>query len=308
MSQQKVAQMKKIRRGILSAICRMISMGSPSNSGPLICTGMVRNELDIIDTWISHLCSIFDKVIIFDHLSSDGTLERLGELSLIYKNLELRRFTSPSYDQEGLMTKTFEEVSSEVFEGWMFFLDADEFLMVKNRSELRNLLSKYRAATSVCFLWSNAYPVSNTSPISPLVKIEGWLNGAHRVPKVAINLKNANLISGIGRGNHGAGTKKAVLLRSVYMTGARIIHLPIRTQKQIKNKARVGVEANALANNGEFLATHWKLLNNCNGDIDIKIQTYNYGNIIKDSSSIASNIPTPITLSGKLCDFVSFSH
>ena len=182
MSQKKVAQMKKIRRGILSAICRMISMGSPSNSGPLICTGMVRNELDIIDTWISHLCSIFDKVIIFDHLSSDGTLERLGELSLIYKNLELRQFTSQGHNQASLMTSVFKEVSSEISAGWMFFLDADEFLMIKDKWALGDLLSKYRAATTVCFLWANAYPVNATHTISSDTNIEGWVNGSHRVP------------------------------------------------------------------------------------------------------------------------------
>jgi len=42
---------------------------------------MVRNEMDILDIWIAHLCSIFDHVIIYDHLSTDGTRERLHELA-----------------------------------------------------------------------------------------------------------------------------------------------------------------------------------------------------------------------------------
>lgn len=91
------------------------------------------------------------------------------------------------------------------------------------------------------------------------------------------------------------------------MAGARIIHLPIRTQAQIKNKTRLGVEANALAVNGDILATHWKILNKYDGDIDIKQQVYNYGHISKDSSSIADNVPPPITLSGELRKFVSLS-
>jgi hypothetical protein len=49
---------------------------------------MVRNEKGLIETFCAHVMALFDRVIIVDHLSTDGTREYLTRISNSYPNLE----------------------------------------------------------------------------------------------------------------------------------------------------------------------------------------------------------------------------
>lgn len=149
-----------MKQQLRKIVCRIASPYIAKDRGPVVCAGMVRNEIDIIDVWVAHLHAVFDRVIIYDHLSTDGTRQRLHELAKRYPKLELREYDEPGYNQSGLMTAVFHEIAAASRRGWMFFLDADEFIMVEDRQKFLELLDRHRAATTINLTWSNALPAA----------------------------------------------------------------------------------------------------------------------------------------------------
>jgi|GEM_PF-2107260 len=285
-------------------LCRVASYLSPANDGPLICAGMVRNEIDILDIWVSHLCSIFDRVIIYDHLSTDGTRERLHELARSQKKLEIRHFDELGHYQSKLMTSVMFEVTATTKSGWIFFLDADEFLMVRHRSDIVRQLHRYRAAPALRMVWANAYPIEMQSIIGPDTQIAGFLDQPKPVRKVAVNLRLAGSFSRINQGNHRARFKRLSVLANTIIWEPRILHLPIRTERQIRSKAKLGFEATENIVGENTYALHWKQIASTNELPDIRWLVYSYGYLWENILENQVAPPEP-TLTGRLDQLVN---
>jgi hypothetical protein len=296
---------RNLKRTLRRLSCRARSVFTPAADGPLICASIVRNEVDIIDVWVAHLSAIFDHVLIYNHLSSDGTRERLLELAKRYHNLEIRDYTEPGHHQSAVMTSAFLEVASHTSKGWMFFLDGDEFIFEKGRDELRRELSRYRAAITVRMRWVNVYPVALQSPIQAATEIEGWLEGPCQIHKLAVNLSRAETVTKIIQGNHGALFNRRAPFQKVHLDTIRILHMPIRTDAQIAAKVATGLASNAIATaRNSNHSAHWKAMAGLKDLSDVQTHVYNYSNLNTTTGELLRVPPPAPSLSGRLSDHV----
>lgn len=211
----------------------------------------------------------------------------------------VRDYNSQSHDQSSLMTKTFVEVSATNKNGWMFFLDADEFVMTKGRDQLRKTLAHYRAAPMIRMAWVNAHLEDNSETIGKATHIKGWLKGPEPIYKTAVNLAFAADVTSVTQGNHAALLRKKSFFRKIDIL--KLLHLPIRSRKQLASKIAHGLQANALTDGGERFATHWKEMATLGQNYSVRVQTYYYGALKSEKAT-----PPTETLNGRLSDIIPF--
>ena len=107
---------------------------------------MVKNEADIIESFVRHTSRLVDVMYIIDHLSTDNTWVILNKLQAEGMPLILSRYNKADYSQSevttGLMWQSIKDGAD-----WVLPLDADEFIVPANndisveacRDMIRNL-------------------------------------------------------------------------------------------------------------------------------------------------------------------------
>ena len=102
---------------------------------------MIRNENDVILPFLRQCAALFDKLLVADVQSTDGTatvMRRFADPRLEIQVYEVDR-------QEKYQSALMNCLSREAFAqgaDWVFFLDADEFIDVQNRAELERYLQE----------------------------------------------------------------------------------------------------------------------------------------------------------------------
>ena len=95
----------------------------------IVAVTMVRDEEDIIESFIRHAMSIADAMILCNHNSSDSTMEIVNGLRDEGLDIFTKEFRSPAYDQEIVMTGLMREAVNDYGADIVLLLDADEFLV-----------------------------------------------------------------------------------------------------------------------------------------------------------------------------------
>lgn len=235
---------------------KLRAMAIPKDVPRLFCVAMVRNEIDILDPWLNHLEALFDDILIFDHLSSDGTREALSARAATSTKLQVRHFDNPGYLQSELMSAALAEIATREDRGWVFFLDADEFILGHDGTSLRQLLIRHRALHSVRLRWINAYDPTFSGRLSAETELRGWVSPAY--PKIAVNLRGLPAGAGVVQGNHKLlieGTEHHYTPEVMHL-----LHVPIRTPLQLRRKLDTGIAANAAADPKGAFAKHWRYI------------------------------------------------
>lgn len=197
---------------------------------------LIRDEIDIIGTFLGHLDALFDEVILLDHQSIDGTTEILHQAVSQRPNWRYYRVDIKQKMQKQLMNFFIKKFSDEKFD-YLFFLDCDEFLWVNDREELETLLVHNQNDIGVYgFQWVNAIP-KRLDILKPLdKKTSVFVSGERsRYQKVAINWKQVNtedLV--ISEGNHYAHRVNGDVYQNDVI--GTILHIPIRSKTQLISK------------------------------------------------------------------------
>ncbi len=197
---------------------------------------LIRDEIDIVGTFLGHLDSLFDEVILLDHQSIDGTTEILRQAVSQRFNWRYYRVDIKQKMQKQLMNFFIKKFIDEKFD-YLFFLDCDEFLWVNDREELETLLVHNQNDIGVYgFQWVNAIP-RRLDTLTSLGKNTSFFVSRERsrYQKVAINWKQINtedlLIS---EGNHYAHRVNGDIYQNDVV--GTILHIPIRSKKQLISK------------------------------------------------------------------------
>jgi len=218
---------------------------------------MVRNEADIWGEFLAHACSLFDRITVIDHQSTDGTQEITQDFVKLGAPLEVYRYTHRKYLQSEL-SNTFARRSFANGADWVFFLDADEFLEIQDRSSLKSSLHASRAEL-VKFSWKNLVPTKFGSFKNfDLTQEFRWTGACSDFGKVAICKAFASRYPSfrIHQGNHevSAGGENRASADSI----AAILHVPIRSVKRFRYKLAWGVAAyKGLRAKRKQQGTHW---------------------------------------------------
>lgn len=123
---------------------------------------MVKNESDIIDIFCSHLSVFFDRIILIDHKSTDGTREYLKYISSVDPRFEIYDFIEDGYEQKMVMDFITRRVVQDKTIDWLFYLDADEFFPFHTRQQLLKILKKSNPSIVGAAHWINIIPDNYT--------------------------------------------------------------------------------------------------------------------------------------------------
>ncbi|MBN3116415.1 glycosyltransferase family 2 protein [Pectobacterium brasiliense] len=225
-----------------------------------VCIGlsMVKNEEDIIETFIRYNLQYLDHIFVIDNNSNDGTVDILNALIAEGLNLTLWKDDSLSYIQSEITTRAYHRISEIKDFDFFFSLDADELLVIDDSSFLLNS-NKGDVYTIDMYDYITESEKISDDVISSMTRrfINKTISG-----KVFFHhdRENNNKYT-IAQGNHGLLLNNKILSPSV--CGIKIAHFPYRGKDHYLSKIIIGSQAMLLRD--EFflesehaMGIHWR--------------------------------------------------
>jgi len=210
---------------------------------------MIKNEIDIIDAFLEHICSCFDVAYLCDNMSNDGTYEKIVDKANQTGKIKVFRLDSRSQIQSVLVSYLVNSCFVDTNPDFLFLLDADEFLPFSDAAMLNTCLTSLD--TELFFMnWDNmALDPSGRLINAPIYR--------STIQKVVIcrsaKSKVGNII--VDAGNHNIKRSRRLKTKEPPF---RLIHVPIRSKEQLIKKLFTGNIAMILSR--ENINYHWKLL------------------------------------------------
>lgn len=107
----------------------------------LVTISLVRNEADIIETFVRHHTPLATRMVFVLHRCIDNTLEILEKLRAEGMPIEIHENADPGYPQSDVLTQRVRSVLREDIADWILPLDADEFLAPAEGRSLEDSLA-----------------------------------------------------------------------------------------------------------------------------------------------------------------------
>lgn len=206
---------------------------------------MVKNEIDIIETFIRYHLSFLDGMVILDNGSTDGTKEII--LRLIKEDLPIHLIfdDSPAYNQSEMTTDMFYETIRRFNPKFILPLDVDEFLTSYSGKNIRDILDKEAVNDAVNYIsWVTYVPTEkdDESEMDVLKRIKHRRSEQNNYDeKILISTSIANKYKiKIKHGNHGLEKINNVYFEENKLTNLNLAHFPVRSIEQMKSKYIVG--------------------------------------------------------------------
>lgn len=219
----------------------MIGPGMNTKEGlkimKIFAVAMVRNEIDIINGFLSYHNRLLDGLIIADMQSSDGTTEVIDQY--VVRDKKIERIVLPylaKYQSEVLTTLS--KVAFSKGADWVFFIDADEFLQVENRDDLERRLNVFGGEV-MHMPWINLIPKQfGTFTHFDLGQEFYWSGRLSNYCKVALSRNYAESYPDyvVAAGNHNVSPALSQPNESLRLSFP-ILHLPVRSVSRARYKA-----------------------------------------------------------------------
>ena len=217
----------------------------------LVMTILVKNEIDIIETNIRlHAALGVDAFVVMDHMSDDGTRERLESLAKEFE-ITIIHQPDPVYKQREWMTQLAHTAYVKYGADWIISNDADEFWIPDEGDSLRSLLA-FRGSVLTCTrknmlpprdasgsilpFYASEYCVENPVNYGDFAKSHTNVNMLLQkiAPKIIVNPRGLIAIKG---GNHKAKHLYDYSFLKPYekikrLKGITVYHYPDRTYAQ----------------------------------------------------------------------------
>jgi hypothetical protein len=233
---------------------------------------MASNEADVIEAFVRHNLQFLDAMVVLDHVSVDRTLEILTRLAGEGLPLVVLKDRDRAYRQGERMTLLARRYLAELDADWCFAIDADEFIRCESRPRLEAALGAVPAGVHALVALQNYVAGSDGSDPQVLRRITRRLRQERAVSrKVVVRRGFEALPTGqISIGNHAAlqvleGEVKP--LPHLPLEGVALAHVPVRSPRQVAQKALIGWLAMRLtrperyARPGQAIpASHWRAL------------------------------------------------
>lgn len=212
-------------------------------SDQLTVIAMVRNEADILPGFLAHASTLFDRAMVIDHRSTDGSREILQAARAEWPALEIFDYGVQGYFQ-GALSTAFARKAFEKGADWVFFLDADEFVDVSDRA---SLLGALPTDGTVCcsFVWRNLAPTDFGSYEKFDLRQEFLVgDAASRYGSVVLSRRILEKAPGfqLALGNHTVLPSPGAPALEAPTVG-EFLHIPIRSRDRLALKVEAGVAA-----------------------------------------------------------------
>jgi len=208
----------------------------------LVAIVMLRDEADILPTWLRHITALCDQVFAVDHLSDDGSSEILHRFAEAGLPIRSWRMQDPGYWQSAVTT----ELARYAFQSgaeWVLPFDVDEFLAVESKAHLRAILQNHPDPLGL-WRWHHVVPSAERIESGDIdwAKPQFLANSVYApndAGKVVLHKSVFQKLPGfrLGSGNHllhGAAFAKALHGDAM----GTLWHCPVRSRDQITRKLR----------------------------------------------------------------------
>ena len=221
---------------------------------------VIRNEIDIIQAFLSHTASLFDRALLLDHGSTDGTGTLLEAACKARPGWVRWRVEVPGHHQALFSAFAMRHLFETTDTDMVLFLDADEFLNVSDRATLELALDNIAGErTAGQFEWIDCIPERLDGQTlrlgDPL-----WTHVAEApFPKVVVPRRFYAATGGAltpSSGNHSIVPNDGGSV-SYHRLGF-MLHVPLRSVSQLRQKIVTGALATlARSDNANHENSHW---------------------------------------------------
>ena len=119
---------------------------------------MVRDEADVIETFVRYHLQFCDEMIITDNLSSDGCSEILEAMAAEGARINLLHDRRSGFFQPAVTTQMLRTAARELKADWVLALDADEFLATDSGRGIRQILEEFPLREPIRIPWRTYVP------------------------------------------------------------------------------------------------------------------------------------------------------
>ena len=208
----------------------------------------VRNEEDIIESFVRFSLKIFDHLIINENFSLDSTPEILRKLVEEGLNLEFITDNRSVFPQEKRTNELLDFAMRQYQPDWVFPLDGDEFLFRRDKGKIQDAIKDLDPGIINLFGW-DTYVITGKEKESLFIpeKFEYRRKEEKVYYKTCISKELYNKGARLALGSHDINFPSEIVLKKSVSTSLRIAHYPVRSAEQLMNKIIIGV-LNKLAN------------------------------------------------------------
>jgi len=212
----------------------------------LVLITMVKNESDIIESFIRHHLNLVDVILVVDHNSCDTTnliLQSLRDEGLpifIYKDSRAEKA------QDKILTELMYRAINEFDADIVMPVDADEFITNTHLGhDCKKILQKFRTDTVYVIDSYNYFPESFDDEKENFILWRASLRSKikQNLSKVIIGrevIENFHISIEMGSHNIGISRRKRKFVPHSHCDQLHIAHIQVRSKKQFISKVAVG--------------------------------------------------------------------
>lgn len=243
----------------------------------IITMTMVKNEADIVETFVRYTMNFASKMVFIDNGCTDNTIEILKKLIAEGYLIEIYNEAHIFYEQYVIENKYLYKIANENICDFIIPLDADEFITAKK--DVIQALSKLNKHVVTLINWKTYVLKSlEDCQISFLKSIRYVrIKESRTYTKTIIPydiIKNNTIY--LEMGHHDIESACDILKH--LNDEIFIAHFPVRNKEQIQSKIYQGVISQLMSSYKKIIASHWRKLyqDMQNGTFDLISYSQNY--------------------------------
>jgi hypothetical protein len=211
----------------------------------LCCAAVVGNESDILEAFARHALTFADHLHIMFHNSYDTSQDIVGHLIEDGLSISTEVSRNPAFRRELMGCELVRSATSRERFDYILPLDADEFIVVKDRAVLEAELAAVPDVGALSLAWISYVPTpdDDQSDPNPVTRIRHRLATPH--PSVRKVFFRADLMDRLddvvlADGNHLLLSRQGRAIPERRSERVYLAHYPVRSSGQITSKAVLG--------------------------------------------------------------------
>lgn len=229
----------------------------------LVAVSVVKNEADIIESFVRHTSAWVDHHLVFDHDSTDGTREILQAMQTEGLPLALFRDDAPGHLQQHRSNYLTRLAAHSHGADWVLPLDADEILVGPDRATLEQalLLAGSGSAASLPLLDYSSTSADDHSVLNPALRLQHCRPQPSPTRKIFIPRPlalDADLVA--GKGSHALYRGNIPLSDQPLPESFHLAHLALRSpEHQVLRIVRAELQRLSRGRAAAGLDLHYRL-------------------------------------------------